>query len=150
MFYEKETIDRLLYCSFCGVRFSDVVKLIPECGNSICGECHDGLRDELETLPAQYTCKACGEGDHLFPTKGVPSNKSLMELAKTTPSERPLANNLCIQSSDHLETLATFSIEPIKDKEPNKGENTQAGAKGTFSALFQELKFSILLKKRCS
>ena len=92
MFYEKEKIDRLLFCSFCEHRFSDVVKLIPECGNSICGECEDQLRDELENLPAKYTCKACGEGKmHLFLANGLPNNNVLMEMVKTTPSERSLS-----------------------------------------------------------
>ena len=91
MFYEKEKIDRLLCCSLCDHKFSDVVKLIPECVNSICGECHDGLRDELENLPAQYTCKACGEDGHLMPAKGLANIKIVMDLVKTTPTERPLS-----------------------------------------------------------
>ena len=90
MFYEKEKVQQVLCCTFCNRQFSDVVKLIPECGNSICGECHDRLRDELDILPAQYTCKACGDVGHMFPTKGLANNKGLMDLAKATPTERPL------------------------------------------------------------
>ena len=91
MFYEPEKIEPALCCSLCHRRFSGVVKLIPECGNSICADCHEDLREELEKLPAQYTCKVCDEGDHLFPAKGLPNNKSLMNLANTAPSERPLS-----------------------------------------------------------
>ena len=117
MFYEKEKIDRLLCCSFCVHQFSDVVKLIPECGNSICGECEDQLRDELENLPAKYTCKACGEEGHLFPKKGFVNNKSLMNLIKTAPSERPLSKEakkvreLAERVDEEMKRLESFDPE---------------------------------------
>ena len=91
MYYDPGEIEPALCCSFCQRRFSGVVKLIPECGNSICGECYAFLESELENLPAQYTCKACGEKDHLFSTRGFANNKTLMDLAKKEPIERPLS-----------------------------------------------------------
>ena len=119
MFYEKEKIDRMLCCSFCEQKFSDVVKLIPECGNSICAECHDGLRDKLETLPAVYTCKACGEEGHTFPAKGLPSIKNMMDLAKTAPSQRPLSEQakklreLVRRMTEEIRKLKSFNPEKI-------------------------------------
>ena len=119
MFYEKEKIDRLLFCSFCEQKFSDVVKLIPECGNSICGECHDGLREKLETMPAQYTCKACGDDGHLLAAKGLPNSKSLMELVRTAPSERPLSDHakklreLVERVDQEMKRLGSFNPEHV-------------------------------------
>ena len=117
MFYEKEKIEQFLYCSYCGHQFSDVVKLIPECGNSICGECEEELRDELEKLPAQYTCKACEEEGHMFPAKGLPTNKGLMNLVKTAPSERPLSEQakklreILERVDEEIKRLGSFNPE---------------------------------------
>ena len=117
MFYEVEKVQKHLCCTFCDHQFSDVVKLIPECGNSICGECEDQLRDKLDKLPAQYTCKACGEEDHTFVAKGLPINKSLMDLVKTAPRERPLSDQskklreLIEKVDEEIQKLTSFIPE---------------------------------------
>ena len=68
MFYEKEKSRK--GCSavpFATCQFSDVVKLIPECGNSICGGCHDQLRERASgTCQPSTPAEACGEGDHVY------------------------------------------------------------------------------------
>ena len=41
-----EACQQVITCPFCQTKFTDVVKLIPDCGNFICGACFDGTERE--------------------------------------------------------------------------------------------------------
>ena len=89
MFYDHKEIDQGLKCSFCGAKFSDVVKLIPQCGNSICGDCYEALTEELADS-RQFSCKACDHEAHKMAEEGLPNNKAVLQLLQVRPLEKGL------------------------------------------------------------
>ena len=91
---EIDQIGDELSCSFCKRRFSDVVKLISECGNNICGACYEDLKADMDDEQTkEYKCVACGER-HTLPSIGLPDNKPFLALlSKMKPPEKPLHPN---------------------------------------------------------
>ena len=89
-YYTKREIDDILKCSFCKIKFVEVVKLIPDCGNSICGYCYDE-GTTLVNSQTKFKCKICDE-EHSIPNKGFPDNKILLNLLQNEAKERPLTN----------------------------------------------------------
>ena len=90
MFYESQEVEVNLTCPFCWHKFSDVVKLIPECGNSICGDCYEELRNGL--MIVKFQCKPCEGAWHTMPGDELPDNKALMKILRVKPQERPLSD----------------------------------------------------------
>ena len=81
-----EVFNRVTTCPFCQTKFRDVVKLIPECGEFICGICYDHLK---EGESKEYHCKACDQV-HLLPENGLPDCKRFVDLLRH-PVEKPLS-----------------------------------------------------------
>lgn len=79
--YSASDFEDLLSCCYCKTRFTDSVKLIPECGNSICQPCHEGLKDKLNgpSGSRQYVCAECGD-EHELPADGLGDNKALLKM----------------------------------------------------------------------
>ena len=82
--YEKATT-----CPFCQIKFSDVVKLIPDCGNFICGTCYDYVIESVGQSRT-FKCQAC-DCLHVLPESGLPSCKQLVGLLQN-PIEKPLSD----------------------------------------------------------
>ena len=89
MFFDYNQVSSKLACSFCGAKFSDVVKLIPQCGNSICGDCYEALTEELADS-RQFSCKACDHEAHKMAEEGLPNNKAVLQLLQVRPLEKGL------------------------------------------------------------
>ena len=89
MYYKPEEIDESLKCSICHLQFVDVVKLLPDCGESICGDCFDALKSEVNES-GEFMCQVCQE-THLMPKKGLADNKSVLKMLKSTKMEKPLS-----------------------------------------------------------
>ena len=89
MYYEADTIDDIFKCAFCLAKFTGLVKLLPECGNSICGECYDALVDGLQES-RKFVCQSCNEV-HVMPENGLFSNKVIMKMLQAKPKEKPLS-----------------------------------------------------------
>ena len=90
-----EAIQKAVTCSFCLQRMSDVVKLIPDCGKFICGECYDELIQSLENESREFKCLAC-EMPHHLPQNGLADCKQLLDLLRQSIKKPvpPQANEL--------------------------------------------------------
>ena len=75
-------------CPFCQTQFSDVVKVIPECGKCICGTCYSELRQSLDDSK-DYKCLACNE-THVLPEIDLWNCTQLVALLRH-PIEKPLS-----------------------------------------------------------
>ena len=75
-------------CPFCQTKFSDVVKVIPECGKCICGTCYSELRRSLDDSK-DYKCLACDE-IHVLPENDLCNCTQLVGLLQH-PIENPLS-----------------------------------------------------------
>ena len=91
-------------CPFCQTKFSEVVKLIPDCGKCICGTCYDDLIERSDETK-EYKCHACGE-HHVLPENGLPDCKQLVSLL-LHPIEKPLS-----EQAKRLELL----VESVRDE----------------------------------
>ena len=105
MFYSANTIENCLKCEFCQHKLTGVVKLIPDCGNFICGECYDALRDTMSET-GQYKCLGC-QSVHSMPVCGLADVKGLMKMLQLEPEEKGL--------SHEAKTLKAL-IEQAQDK----------------------------------
>ena len=83
-------VEDILKCSFCSVKFTNVVKLIPDCGNSICGECYEKLRTTV-TSTNQYHCLEC-KTSHIMLKNGLGDNKGLLKMLQLKTKEKALNN----------------------------------------------------------
>ena len=90
MYYESNMVEDILKCSFCQVKFTKVVKLIPDCGNSICGTCYDNLRASL-TPSNTYHCVEC-KTEHVMLKNGLGDNKGLLRMLQLKTKEKALNN----------------------------------------------------------
>ena len=103
-------MDAALKCCYCHLRFTSTIKLVPECGQLICGECHD----DIET--SMYKCKKCGEM-HSMPEGGLADVKALSDLIAQQPVDRvALEETEVLKSLVHevkakLDTLKSFDSE---------------------------------------
>ena len=79
MYMEANFVEEILKCSYCRSKFTNVVKLVPECGSSICATCHDKLRGQLKIGSSGYHCQECNES-HVMPAAGLSDNKALVKL----------------------------------------------------------------------
>ena len=88
MFYSSAEIDEDLKCAFCKERFLDVVKIVSGCGESICGDCYEELKENVDKR-GEFKCKAC-ESSHTMPHEGFMDNRSLRRILKRNKIEKPL------------------------------------------------------------
>ena len=88
MFYQANDIETIFKCGFCSLKFLNVVKLVPECGTSICGECHDSLKETMDES-GQFKCQACHQS-HDMPSCGLTDVKSIMKALQLKPEEKGL------------------------------------------------------------
>ena len=104
-----EVFNRVTTCPFCQTKFSGVVKLIPECGEFICGICHDHLKDGESK---EYNCKACDQV-HVLPENGLPDCKRFADLLRH-PVQKPLSKqakklkNLIEDVQEEMANLEAF------------------------------------------
>ena len=89
MFYPANEIESLFKCGFCHLKFLNVVKLVPECGNSICGDCYDSLKETLDES-GQFKCQACHQ-THAMPTGGLTDVKTIMKALQLKPDAKALS-----------------------------------------------------------
>ena len=113
MFYPASAIESCLKCQFCQHKFNSIVKLVPDCGNLICGECYDALKDALDST-GQYKCLGC-HCFHSMPTAGLADVKGgLMKMLQLEPEEKGLSNEakflrtLIQQAQDRISKLKSF------------------------------------------
>ena len=88
MYYSSNSIEEVLKCSQCRLKFTDVVKLIPECGHSICGQCHSSAKDPSKQTN-EIKCRTCNRVI-VISGNGLPDNKTVMEVLKLQPQEKAL------------------------------------------------------------
>ena len=91
MYYDSNVVEIVLTCTFCRSKFSGLVHLIPECGNSICAECHEDLKAELDS-EAKYKCRVCS-AFHTMPQPGLALNNALMHMLQVKPEQKALPEN---------------------------------------------------------
>ena len=72
------------------MRFVNTIKLVPECGESICGDCCEEITI-MTNDPGKYTCKAC-KGVHSLPESGLPDCKALLRILRQKNLEKPLSD----------------------------------------------------------
>ena len=91
--YNPDAVDKTMKCSsvLCKRDFVDVIKLMPECGLSICGRCYERIDEDIDSQSKQYKCKACGK-IHLMPENGLPDNKGLLGILNEKNFEKPLSD----------------------------------------------------------
>ena len=112
MFYPSNTVESLFRCEYCKQRFTDVVKLINECGNSICGKCYDDLRDTMKQTD-QYRCKACNQ-THIMPKCGLGDVKTIMKMLNLKPEVKALSDEalelkkLIEETQNRIERLKNY------------------------------------------
>ena len=82
-----DAYNQAVTCPFCRTKFSDVVKLIPDCGSFICGACYDELVKSLEDSK-RFKCQVCDD-DHVLPKNGLSNCTMLLDLVRN-PIEKPL------------------------------------------------------------
>ena len=110
-----EVFRQMATCPFCRNKFSDVVKLIPDCGNFICGACCQELADDLDVWK-RYKCEACND-HHMLPGNGFPVCKQLVGLLRHS-AEKPLseqAKKLKLLIENVQEDLARLEAFDPKD-----------------------------------
>ena len=91
MYYESDAVQRVLTCTFCSRKFSHVARIIPECGNSICEDCHQDLRADVDSKnKSEYQCRACDQ-QHSMPTDGLAANKAIMVMLELKPEEKAMS-----------------------------------------------------------
>ena len=106
---------KTLTCPFCQTKFSDVVKLIPDCGSFICGTCYDVLAERLGQSK-EYNCTACDQ-QHVLPENGMANCKQLVGLLRN-PVEKPLseqARKLKLLVKNIEEELASLNVFDPRD-----------------------------------
>ena len=112
MFYSVEDVDAFFKCSFCSNRFEDVVKSIPQCQSSVCGDCHEDLKMTLN-LANEFKCLACDD-QHVYPREGLPDDFSILKMLQMKPRERKLSGparklkSMCHEVQDGLARLQSF------------------------------------------
>ena len=111
MYYNSEEIDEDLKCSVCKEEDIDVVKLIPDCGESVCDDCYEELKDSVDEAD-HYKCLACKD-EHTMPKKGLPEIKSLKRMIKRRRLEKSLSDEAKMLKS----IIASFpdQIQAVKD-----------------------------------
>ena len=82
-----EAYNQAVTCPFCRTKFSDVIKLIPDCGSFICGACFDELSESLDGSK-RFKCRVC-DHHHVLPENGLWNCKMLLNLVRH-PIEKPL------------------------------------------------------------
>ena len=107
MFYSASTIQNHFKCELCLIKFShrSSVKVIPECGATICGDCHDNLNESLDDS-SRFECRACGKS-HTMPSVGLADVKFIMDMLKFQAQEKPLS-----EEAKRLKQL----IEDVQEK----------------------------------
>ena len=60
-------VEEMMKCSFCKQRFINLIKQVPECAESICGECYEEVKN-MASDSGEYKCKVCQEV-HLMPER---------------------------------------------------------------------------------
>ena len=88
MYYSSDSVEQILKCDYCKESFVEVVKLVPDCGSSICELCYDSVRDSTNALN-EFRCRACGE-THEIPPNGLGDVKLLMDMLKIKQAAKPL------------------------------------------------------------
>ena len=119
---------QLITCPFCQTKFSDVVKIIPECGKLICGACHDELSESLDESK-RYKCEACKE-HHVLPEDGMLVCTILANLLRH-PIEKPLS-----EQAKKLKQLLEIvqeelaNLQAFDSRDFNRAHVCPAGARG--------------------
>ena len=122
MYYERNTVESVLACSFCDRKFTNIVKIIPDCGKFICGECYDSLEMDIQESDRSYRCRACS-AKHVLPANGYANCNQLLGLARSMPEERPMSiqakslRNLVKAVEKELETLEAFDPREYIERE---------------------------------
>ena len=89
--YNPAGVDETMKCSSCKEEFIDVIKFVPECGESICGRCYERTDLDEDNQSTTYRCKACKE-IHTMPNKGLPDNMALLRILNEKNFEKPLSD----------------------------------------------------------
>ena len=127
MYYEKNKVESILACSFCDRKFTNTVKIIPDCGNLICGDCYDFLEMDVQESDRSYRCKAC-RLRHVLPANGYANCNQLLGLARSMPEERQMSvqakslRNLVKAVEKELKTLEEFDPREYIEQECEKLE----------------------------
>ena len=116
MFYNSADIDEELHCSFCKQKFKDVVKLVPICGESICGECSDALLEGMNKA-REFKCQIC-QKKHTMPAEGLTEAKSLSRMLKKRKLDKPLTNEAKKLKSELVDVQKQLSA--LKSFEPRQ------------------------------
>ena len=121
-----DTYQQTFTCPFCQIKFSDVVKLIHDCGSFICGTCSDELNESLGRSK-RYKCDACGD-HHILPENRLPACKKLANFLRH-PIEKPLSDQakklkpLIEDIQKELANLQTFNPRDYIEKTRVELEN---------------------------
>ena len=115
MFYPTSLIDECFKCQYCQTKFTSVVKLIPDCGHSICIDCYDDLWDSLDESN-RFNCKACHQ-DHTMSSTGFLDNKCVMSFCKVQPVEKIISDEAKTlrqslkEAADKIDEIKTFDTK---------------------------------------
>ena len=88
MFFRSAEIEEDLMCAYCKKKFVDVVKIVPSCGESICGDCYEELKEGMEES-FTFKCQACKKS-HKMSEDGFIDNRSLSRMLKRQKIDKPL------------------------------------------------------------
>ena len=83
---DPSQIDDLFRCSFCNQKFNKIIKFIPDCMSSICGDCYKTVMDD-SIERHDFGCRACGK-NHKIARKGLQDDKTLLNMIRSKRAER--------------------------------------------------------------
>ena len=137
MSHDINAIEKTLRCSFCAERFSDTIKLIPDCGNSICGNCFDNLKSSQS---GRFQCLAC-QAYHTLKNGDMPDNlalKQLLDHNKDKLDEH--ARILMPLIAEMQEKVSTLKVSLDDDENVNKCcDELKAEVEEAFQKAFEHL-----------
>ena len=114
-YYSSNAVDDLLKCAYCQEKFVFAVKLIPDCGNSICGKCYEDLKER--TLKSkEYQCKACKGKWHKMPENGLAEIQILSKMLQLKPETKALSEQAVVlkelmnQTQSQLSKLTEINV----------------------------------------
>lgn len=116
IFFDENQFDELLKCSFCQKRFVDIIKIIPTCMSSICGDCCSDIFDQANEENG-FRCKIC-DVSHTIPEDGLPDDKKALAILRTKKVERPLDTlSIGLVSAIEHTQMKVKQLESFDEKE---------------------------------